>query len=90
MHTFADLAHALNRSPVWLRELQTRFALPVLEGAAYPDAYAAFLRTVVHLRTFGVEKYRPAMNMPTGAGREKLMAGATVTICGRQKNAARR
>jgi len=56
MHTFADLAHALNRSPVYLRGLQTRFALPVLEGAAYPAAYMAFLRTVIHLRTFGVSE----------------------------------
>jgi len=56
MHTFADLAHALNRSPVYLRGLQTRFALPVLEGAAYPAAYVAFLRTVVHLRTFSVSE----------------------------------
>ncbi|MEI7820816.1 MAG: hypothetical protein WCK55_07850 [Verrucomicrobiota bacterium] len=56
MHTFADLARTLNRSPVYLRGLQTRFALPVLEGAAYPAAYLAFLRTVIFLRTFGVSE----------------------------------
>lgn len=56
MHTFAELAHALNRSPVYLRGLQTRFALPVLEGAAYSAAYVGFLRTVVQLRTFGVSE----------------------------------
>jgi hypothetical protein len=56
MHSFADLAHALNRSPVYLRGLQTRFALPVLEGAAYHPAYLAFLRTVVFLRTFGISE----------------------------------
>ena len=56
MHTFADLARALNRSPVWLRGLQTRFVLPMLEGAAYPDSYLAFLRTIVFLRTFGVSE----------------------------------
>ena len=39
-----------------MRGLQTRFALPVLEGAAYPAAYMAFLRTVIHLRTFGVSE----------------------------------
>ncbi len=54
MHTFADLARTLNRSAVYLRGLQTRFVLPVLEGAAYPAAYLAFLRTVIFLRTFGV------------------------------------
>ena len=56
MHTFAGLAHALNRSPVYLRGLQTRFALPVLDGAAYPDAYLAFLRSVVFLRALGVSE----------------------------------
>lgn len=56
MHTFADLARTLNRSPVYLRGLQTRFALPMLEGAAYPAAYLAFLRTVIFLRTFGVSE----------------------------------
>ena len=56
MHTFADLARELNRSPVFLRGLQTRFALPVLEGAAYPAAYLAFLRTVVFLRAFGISE----------------------------------
>jgi hypothetical protein len=55
-HTFADLACALNRSPVYLRGLQTRFALPVLEGAAYADSCLAFLRTIVFLRTFGVSE----------------------------------
>ena len=56
MHTFANIAHALNRSPVWLRGLQSRLALPVLDGAAYSAAYLAFLRTVIHLRTFGVSE----------------------------------
>lgn len=56
MHTFADLARELNRSPVYLRGLQTRFAIPVLEGVAYPAAYLAFLRTVIFLRTFGVSE----------------------------------
>ncbi len=56
MHTFADLASALNRSNVEVRRPQTRFALPVLEGAAYADSYLAFLRTIVFLRTFGVSE----------------------------------
>ena len=55
-HTFADLARALNRSNVEVRRLQTRFALPVPEGAAYADSYLAFLRTIVFLRTFGVSE----------------------------------
>ena len=56
MHTFADIAHALNRSNVEVRRLQTRFALPVPEGAAYSAAYVAFLRTIVHLRILGVSE----------------------------------
>lgn len=55
-HTFADLARALNRSPVYLRGLRTRFALPVLEGAACADSYLAFLRKIGFLRTFGVSE----------------------------------
>ena len=51
---FGDVAKALNRSAVYLRGLQTRFKLPVLEGAAYTDSYVAFLRSVVVLRTCGV------------------------------------
>jgi len=54
--TPSPTAHALNRSPVYLRGLQTRFVLPVLEGAAYPHGYLAFLRTIVFLRTFGVSE----------------------------------
>ena len=56
VHSLADLAQALNRSPVYLRGLQTRFALPVLEGAAYSDAYAALLHTLIHLRILGVSE----------------------------------
>ena len=54
MHTFADLAKALNRSTVYLSGLQSRFELPVIDGAGYTDAYLAFLQTVVHLRTLSV------------------------------------
>lgn len=56
MHSFADLARELNRSPVYLRGLQTRFELPLLEGAAYSDSYLAFLRTIVFLRTLNVSE----------------------------------
>ncbi|MCX6910889.1 MAG: hypothetical protein NTY01_22995 [Verrucomicrobia bacterium] len=54
MHTFSDMAKALNRSPVYLAGLQKRFELPVFEGAAYSEAYVAFLRAVIALRTFGI------------------------------------
>ncbi len=56
MQSFSDLACALNRPLVYLRGLQARFALPVLAGATYSDAYEAFLRSVVHLRILGVSE----------------------------------
>jgi len=54
MHTFADIAKALNRPTVYLSGLQTRFELPVRDGAGYSAAYLAFLRTVVYLRTLSI------------------------------------
>ena len=54
MHTLGDMTKALNRSPVYLAGLQKRFELPVFEGAAYSEAYVAFLRAVIALRTFGI------------------------------------
>lgn len=57
-HTFAEIAKALNRPAVVLSGLQNRFELPAFEGASYPDAYLAFLKTVVHLRTLGIAEER--------------------------------
>ena len=54
MHTFADLAKALNRSTVYLSGLQSRFELPNFDGAGYSEAYLAFLQTVVHLRPLSI------------------------------------
>jgi hypothetical protein len=54
MHTFADLAKALNRSTVYVSGLQSRLDLPVIDGAGYSAAYLAFLQTVVHLRTLSI------------------------------------
>ena len=54
MHTFADLAKALNRSTVYVSGLQSRFELPMLDGAGYSEAYLAFLQTVLHLRTLSI------------------------------------
>jgi hypothetical protein len=52
--TFGDMAKDLNRSTVYLSGLQKRFELPVLAGAAYSPAYAAFLRSVIAFRTFDI------------------------------------
>ena len=54
MHSFGDMAKALNRSPVYLSGLQKRFELPAFEGPAYSDAYLIFLRNVIALRTFNI------------------------------------
>lgn len=54
MHTFADLAKALNRSTVYVSGLQSRFELPAFDGAGYTDAYLVFLQTLVHLRTLSI------------------------------------
>jgi hypothetical protein len=54
MHTLGDMTKALNRAPVYLAGLQKRFELPVLEGAAYSEAYLEFLRAVIALRTCGI------------------------------------
>ncbi len=47
--TLGDMAKALNRPAIVLTHLQKQFELPVLEGAAYPPAYFALLRKIVHL-----------------------------------------
>ena len=52
--TLGDVAKELNRSVVYLRGLQARFALPALE--AYPSSYVAFLRMIVLMRTCGVSE----------------------------------
>ena len=54
MHTFADLAKALNRSTVYLSGLQSRFELPTFDGPGYSEAFLAFLQTLVHLRTLSI------------------------------------
>ena len=44
MHTFADLAKALNRATVYVSGLQSRFELPTFDGAGYSEPYRAFFR----------------------------------------------
>ena len=56
MHTLGDMAKSLNRPAVQLHNLQTRFELPAFEGAAYTDAYLAFLRAVVFMRALNVSE----------------------------------
>ncbi len=58
VHTLADLAKHLNRPAVVVSGFQTRFGLPVLQDSGYSEAYQAFLRTVVYLRTLGIAEER--------------------------------
>jgi hypothetical protein len=57
-HTLAEMAKALNRPAVVVSGLQNRFGPPAVEGAGYSDAYLAFLKTVVYLRTLGIAEDR--------------------------------
>ncbi len=57
-YTLAEIAQTLNRSPAVISGLQARFELPGFEGAAYSDAYLAFLKTLVCLRTLGIAEDR--------------------------------
>ena len=50
-HTLAEADLRLNRPAVVISGLPTRFELPASEGAGHSDAYLAFLKTVVCLRT---------------------------------------
>jgi len=56
MHAFSDMAKDLNRSPVYLSGLQARLQLPAFVGPRYSDAYLAFLRTIVSLRTLNISE----------------------------------
>ena len=56
MHSLGDMSKALNRAAVYVRGLQARFDLPLLEGTTYSSAYLEFLRSVVALRTFNISE----------------------------------
>ena len=56
MHSLGELAKALNRPMVYLTGLQARFELPVFSAAGYSEAYLAFLKGIVHLRTLNVSE----------------------------------
>jgi hypothetical protein len=57
-HTLAEMAKALNQPAVAVSGLQNRFELPAFEGAGYSDAYLAFLKAVICLRTLGIAEDR--------------------------------
>lgn len=59
MYALADITADLGRSPVYVRGLQDRFALPVWTGADYSRPYLIFLRQLVYLRVLDI----PEKNM---------------------------
>jgi hypothetical protein len=56
MNTLSSIAKSLNRPMFVISGLQARFELPTGKGACYSDAYFAFLRKLVHLRTLNVSE----------------------------------
>jgi hypothetical protein len=58
MHTLIEIAKTLNRPVLYLSGIQSRWELPVLQGAGYSDAYLALLRSVVYLRALGITEDR--------------------------------
>ena len=56
MHSLGDISKSLNRATVYVSGLQARFALPVLQGAAYSNAYLEFLRALITLRTLNISE----------------------------------
>lgn len=53
---FGDVCSRLNRPQVYVRGLQKRLNLPVLENSSYPAPYVSFLEIVTHLRVLGVSE----------------------------------
>jgi hypothetical protein len=56
MHSLSQMAKTLNRTAVSLQGLQARFNLPRFDRDGYSDAYLAFLRAVIFLRTLNVSE----------------------------------
>jgi hypothetical protein len=56
MYALGDMAREVGRSAAYIKGLQQRFALPVLEGVAYSEAYLALVRKLVFLRTLGISE----------------------------------
>ena len=54
-HAFAELCRRLGKSSAYVRNVQSILGLHIpADGEGYSDAYAAFLETVIALRTFSV------------------------------------
>ena len=81
MHSLGDLAKALNRPMVYFTGLQARFELPVLLAAGYSEAYLAFLKGIVHLRTLNVSEEALRDLWKNGKARTSLRALSILSPC---------
>lgn len=54
MYSLTEIARTHNRTVMYLRQIQEQFGVPVLEGNAYSRAYAAWFKTILHLRLLGI------------------------------------
>lgn len=53
-NTMGEVCDTLGKSFPYIRLIQSRLGLPILEKDGYPENYIAFLNTVVALRSFSV------------------------------------
>lgn len=56
MYSINDIARMHNRPVFYLRGLQERFDLLIVEGSGYSKAYVAFFKTLLHLRLLGISE----------------------------------
>lgn len=56
MYSLSDMAKALDRSTVYVKQLQARFDLPQSAGKEYSKAYLDLLRKIVALRILNVSE----------------------------------
>jgi len=56
VYSINDIARLHNRPVLYLRGLQERFDLKIMEGSTYPKAYVAFFKTLLQLRLLGISE----------------------------------
>jgi hypothetical protein len=56
MHSITDIARQFNRTVLYCRGLQERFGVAIYEGSAYSNAYVAWFKTIIHLRSLGISE----------------------------------
>jgi len=56
VYSLSDIARYVNRPVIYMRGLQQRFDLKVMEGSEYPETYRQFLKSLVQLRLLGISE----------------------------------